>query len=100
MPLLRGAQRSAILQAVEKAGLNPRAFHLTDDGAEFRIEHTLSSSCFTLYRDTTWRYLGTCFVGMGVERSFDLSWLAVVPHVGEWLAELKRDLDQHPLGSG
>ena len=97
MPLLWESQRSAILQAVERAGLNPHAFYMTDDGGEFRMEHTLSSSCFTLYRDPTWRYLGTCFVGFGVERPFDLSWLAVVPHVGEWLAELKRDLDPPDL---
>ena len=96
MPLLWESQWSAILQAVERAGLNPCAFYITDDGADCEWS-TRCPPRLTLYRDTTWRYLGTCFVGFGVERSFDLAWLAVVPHVGGWLAELKRDLDPPDL---
>jgi hypothetical protein len=34
MPLLWESQWSAILQAVERAGLNPCAFYITDDGAD------------------------------------------------------------------
>jgi hypothetical protein len=92
-PLLREAQRNAILGAIERAGLNPSAFDLTDDGSEVRVEHTLSASCFTLYRDKTWRYLGTCFVGHGLEKSFDRSWQTVIPLISLWLAEVKGELD-------
>jgi hypothetical protein len=80
-PLLRESQRNEIIAAIEKAGLDPSAFDLTDDGAEVRVEHTMSASCFTLYRDKTWRYLGTHFVGHGVERPFDGSWQTVIPLV-------------------
>jgi hypothetical protein len=92
-PLLREAQRSEIFKAIEKAGLDPGAFDLTDDGSEVRVEHTLSASCFTLYRDKTRRYLGTHFVGYGLEKPFDRSWLTVVPLISLWLAEVKGELD-------
>jgi hypothetical protein len=72
--LLRESQRHEISAAIEKAGLDPCAFDLTDDGSEVRVEHTKSASCFTLYRDKTWRYLGTYFAGYGLEKPFDRSW--------------------------
>jgi hypothetical protein len=90
--LLWEPQRDQIVEAIGKAGLDPGAFDLADDGVEFRIEHTLSASCFTIYRDATWRFHGTYFVGYSAERTFDRSWRTVIPLVGEWLAELKRDL--------
>jgi hypothetical protein len=92
-PLLEELQRTAIFAAVERAGFDKTAFDLADDGTEVRIEHTLSASCFTLSRDKTWRYLGTCFVGDGPERPFDRSWLAVIPLVNIWLAEVKGEAD-------
>lgn len=88
-PLLRESQRNEIISAIEKAGLDPSAFDLTDDGAEVRLEHTLSASCFTFYRDKTWRYLGTHFVGRGVEKPFDRSWQTVIPLISLWIAEVK-----------
>jgi len=90
-PLLREAQRNEIFAAIAKAGFDPSAFDLTDDGAEVRVEHTMSVSCFTLYRDKTWRYLGTHFVGYGVEKPFDRSWRDVIPLVSLWLAEVQGD---------
>ena len=87
--LLRESQRNEIIAAIEKAGLDPSAFDLTDDGAEVRVEHTMSASCFTLYRDKTWRYLGTHFVGRGVEKPFDRSWQTVIPLISLWIAEVK-----------
>jgi hypothetical protein len=92
-PLLREAQRSEIFGAIEKAGLDPSAFELTDDGSEARLEHTLSASCFTVYRDKTRRYLGTHFVGYGLEKPFDRSWQTVIPLISLWLAEVKGELD-------
>jgi len=92
-PLLREAQRNEIFEAIEKAGLSPSAFDLTDDGSEVRVEHTLSASCFTLYRDKTRRYLGTYFVGYGLEKPFDISWQTVIPFISLWLAEVKGELD-------
>jgi hypothetical protein len=89
--LLREPQRDQIVEAIGKAGFDRGAFDLADDGVEFRIEHALSASCFTIYRDATWRFQGTYFVGYSAERSFDRSWRTVIPLVGEWLAELKRD---------
>jgi hypothetical protein len=94
MPLLKEPRKNEIVQAIEKAGLDPRAFDLADDGAGFLIEHTQSASCFTLFRDPTWRYIGTYYVGIGPERSFDKSWMTLIPLVAEWLAELKSDLDR------
>ena len=90
-PLLRDSQRNEIFAAIEKAGLDPSAFDLTDDGAEVRVEHTMSASCFTFYRDKTWRYLGTYFVGYGAEKRFDRSWRTVIPLISLWLAEVKGD---------
>jgi hypothetical protein len=55
------------------------------------VEHTKSASCFTLYRDKTWRYLGTYFVGYGPEKPFDKSWRTVIPLVSMWLEEVKGD---------
>ena len=46
------------------------------------------------YRDSTWRYIGAYYVGIGPERSFDKSWMTLIPLVAEWLAELKHDLDR------
>jgi chitinase len=89
--LLQDSQRNEIIAAVEKAGLDPCAFDLTDDGSEVRVEHTTSASCFTLYRDKTWRYLGTYFVGYGPEKPFDKSWRDVIPLVSPWLAEVTGD---------
>ena len=89
--LLQESQRNEIVAGIEKAGLDPSAFDLTDDGAEVRVEHTLSASCFTLYRDKTWRYLGTYFVGHGAEKPFDRSWQTVIPLISLWLAEVKGD---------
>jgi hypothetical protein len=91
--LLQEAQRTQIFEAVEKAGLDRGAFIVADDGIEVRIKHTLSTSCFTLHRDNTWRYLGTYFVGHGPERPFDRSWRAVIPIMSLWLAEVKGDID-------
>jgi hypothetical protein len=91
--LLQESQRNEIIAAIEKAGVDPTAFDLTDDGLEVRIEHTMSVSCFTFYRDKTWRYLGTRFVGDGAEVAFDLSWRAVIPLISLWIAEVKRDYD-------
>lgn len=88
-PLLRESQRNEIFAAIEKAGLNPSAFDLTDNGVEVRVEHTMSVSCFTFYRDKTRRYLGTYFVGYGLEKPFDRSWRDVIPLVSMWLAEVK-----------
>jgi hypothetical protein len=87
--LLREAQRNEIFAAIEKVGLDPGAFNLTDDGAEVRVEYRLSASCFTLYRDKTWRYVGTHFVGHGAEKPFDRSWPTVIPLISLWLAEVK-----------
>ena len=87
--LLRESQRNEIIAAIEKAGLDPSAFDLTDDGSEVRVEHTMSASCFTLYRDKTWRYLGTYFVGYGPEMPFDKSWRTVITLMGTWLEEVK-----------
>jgi hypothetical protein len=87
--LLREAQRNEIIAAIEKAGLDPSAFDLTDDGAEVQVKHRLSASCFTLYRDKTWRYVGTHFVGHGTEKPFDRSWQTVIPLISLWLAEVK-----------
>jgi chitinase len=89
--LLREGQRHEILAAIEKAGFDPCAFDLTDDGSEVRAQHTMSASCFTLYRDKTWRYLGTYFVGYDPEKPFDKSWRDVIPLVSLWLAEVKGD---------
>jgi hypothetical protein len=89
--LLREAQRNEIFAAIEKAGLDPSAFNLTDDGAEVQVKHRLSASCFTLYRDKTRRYVGTHFVGHGAEKPFDKSWRAVIPLISLWLAEVKGD---------
>jgi hypothetical protein len=89
--LLREPQRDEIVEAIGKAGLDRGVFDLVDDGVEFRIEHTLSASCFTIYRDATWRFHGTYFVGYSAERSFDRSWRTVIPLVCEWLAELRRN---------
>jgi hypothetical protein len=94
IPLLREAQRNEIFEAIEKAGLDPSAFDLTDDGSEVRVEHTLSASCFTLYRDKTRRYLGTHFVGYGREKPFDRSWWTVIPLISLWLAEVTGELDE------
>jgi hypothetical protein len=44
LPLLHELQRTQIIQAIEKAGLDPHAFDLEDDGAEVRVEHTMSAS--------------------------------------------------------
>jgi hypothetical protein len=92
-PLLREAQRNEIFAAIEKAGLNPSVFDLTDDGSEVRVEHTLSASCFTLYRDKTRRYLGTYFVGYGLGKPFDISWQTVIQFISLWLTEVKGELD-------
>jgi hypothetical protein len=92
-PLLQESQKNEIFEAIEKAGLDPSEFDLADDGAEVRINHTLSASCFTLYRDNTWRYFGTYFVRHGLERPFDRSWRAVIPLMSLWLAEVKGDID-------
>jgi chitinase len=89
--LLQESQRNEILAAIEKAGLDPSAFDLTDDGAEVQVEHTLLASCFTLYRDKTRRYLGTHFVGYGAEKPFDRSWRTIIPLIGLWIAEVKGD---------
>jgi hypothetical protein len=91
--LLEELQRTAIFEAVERAGLDKNAFDLADDGTEVRVEHTLSASCFTLSRDKTWRYLGTYFGGDGPERPFDRSWGAVIPLMNMWLAEVKGEPD-------
>jgi hypothetical protein len=91
MPLLKDPRKNEIVQAIERAGLDPREFDLADNGVEFRIEHTQTVSCLTLYRDNTWRYVGTCYVGFGPERSFDRSWMGFIPLLAEWLAELKLD---------
>ena len=88
-PLLRESQRNAIFEAIAKAGLDPSAFDLTDNGVEVRVEHTMSASCFTLYRDKTWRYRGTHFVGQGAEKPFDRSWQTVIPLISLWIAEVK-----------
>jgi hypothetical protein len=52
-PLLEELQRTAIFEAVERAGLDKNAFDLADDGTEVRVEHRLSASCFTLSHDKT-----------------------------------------------
>jgi hypothetical protein len=75
------------------AQVESSAFELTDDGSEVRVEHTLSASCFTLYRDKTRRCLGTHFAGYGLEKPFDRSWLTVIPLISLWLAEVKGELD-------
>ena len=97
MPLLKEPRKNEIVQAIEKAGFELNAFDLADDGVKFRIEHTQSASCLTLYRDSTWRYVGTYYVGFGPERSFDRSWMTVIPLVAEWLTELRRDRDASDL---
>ena len=97
MPLLKEPRKNEIVQAIKKAGFEPSAFDLTDDGVEFRIDHTQSASCLTLYRDSTWRYVGTHYVGFGPERPFDRSWMTVIPLVAEWLAELRRNRDASDL---
>jgi hypothetical protein len=79
------------LRPSKKAELDPSAFDLTDDGAEVRVEHTMSASSFTLYRDKTWRYLGTHFVGHGAEKPFDRSWQTVIPLISLWIAEVNGD---------
>jgi chitinase len=89
--LLQESQRNEIIAAIEKAGLDPSAFDLTDDGSEVRLKNTMSASCFTFYRDKTWRYLGTYFVGYGPEKPFDKSWQTVIPLVRTWLEEVKDD---------
>jgi hypothetical protein len=89
--LLQESQRNEIIAAIEKAGLDPSAFDLTDEGVEVRVEHTMSVSCLTFYRDKTWRYLGTHFVGYGAEKPFDRSWRDVIPLISLWLAEVKGD---------
>jgi hypothetical protein len=97
--LLQESQRNEILAAIEKAGLNPRAFDLTDDGAEVRVEHSLSASCFTLYRDKTRCYLGTYFVAYGPEKPFDRSWRTVIPLISLWITRVKGDHDAGPHGA-
>jgi hypothetical protein len=92
-PLLRETQRNEIFETIEKVGLDPSEFDLTDDGAEVRVEHTLSASCFTLYRDKTRRYLGTYFVAYGPEKTFDRSWRTVITLISLWLAEVKGEHD-------
>jgi hypothetical protein len=87
--LLQESQRNEIIAAIEKAGLDPSAFDLTDEGVEVRVEHTMSASCLTFYHDKTWRYLGTHFVGYGAEKPFDRSWRHVIPLISLWLAEVK-----------
>jgi hypothetical protein len=89
--LLRESQRNEIIAAIEKAGLDPSVLDFTDDGAEVQVKHRLSASCFTLYRDKTWRYVGTHFVGHGAEKPFDRSWQTVIPLISLWLAEVKGD---------
>jgi hypothetical protein len=96
-PLLRESQRTEVFVAIRNAGLDLNAFDLADDGVDIRVEHTLSSACFTFYRDRTRRYLGTYYVGFGPQRSFDRSWQAVISLVGVWLAELKHDLHTQDL---
>ena len=97
--LLRESQRHEIFAAIEKAGLDPSAFDLTDDGTEVRVEHTMSASCFTLYRDKTWRFLGTHFVGYGAEKPLDSSWRTVIPLISLWLAGVKGEHDAGPHGA-
>jgi hypothetical protein len=87
--MLPEPQRQQIFDVIEVAGLDRSAFALTDDGITVRLEHRASGSRFAFRGDETWRFLGYYSVADGPERTFDRSWMGVIPLMSAWLIELK-----------
>jgi hypothetical protein len=86
-------QKDEIFGAIARAGLDRGEFNLAERGGSARLEHRRSGSRFVFVRDRTWRYVGYCSISDGPETPFDRSWLALIPVLRAWLAELTWHLD-------
>ena len=91
-------QKNEIFEAIQAVGLNPREFDLENDGAEVRVRHKWSASCFTIGGGPG-HYVCANIVGdaptFGPLDAF--SWQAVLPRIRRWLEDVKRDLETPDL---
>jgi hypothetical protein len=91
-PLLQKWHRNDIFKAIQAVGIDPREFDLDDSGAEVRVKHRSSPSCFTVSRESGY-YVGQSVVADGPVWPFSpCSWLTLMPRVSTWLEEVKHDL--------
>ena len=89
--LLRKWQWTDVIEAVEKAGLDPKACTLEDNGGEASVRN--KGSYFTIRRDPAGRYVGRYVGGDSPERPFDKPWDLLVPLIAMWAGEVRRDID-------
>jgi hypothetical protein len=96
-PLLQKWHTNDIYRAIEAAGLDPRQFDLNDSGAEVRVKHKLTESCF-IVGGNLGHFVGRYVVGNGMDWPYEAySWDAMMPRVQRWLQFVKLDLDTPDL---
>jgi hypothetical protein len=95
--LLQKWQTNEIFKAIQSVGLNPQEFQLENSGAEARLKHKWSRSCFVFAGDAS-QYTGHRVVGDGTDWPYEVySWEAVMTRFGHWIKEVKDDLDTPDL---
>jgi hypothetical protein len=103
MPLQK-FKANQIFKAIQSVGLNPNEFEFKDSGAEVRLEHKWSKSCF-VFGGNAEQYVGHCVIGDAIDFTYDVSmWEIVMMRFGRWVQDIKDDLGTPDLwaefGSG
>ena len=86
-------QRNALIEAVEKGGLDKRECTFDFGDSESRITHVPSGSSFLL-QGSAGNYNSTIVVGEGGHRPLQhYTWPTVEDRIESWAREVKRDVE-------
>src|ERR1700730_7080646 len=95
--LLQKWQTNRIFEAIQSVGVSPQEFEFEDRGAEVRLKHKWSESCF-VFGGNAGHYRGHSVVGDGIDWPYDAySWQSLMRRFSGWVKDVKNDLDTPDL---
>jgi hypothetical protein len=90
-------QNNQIFEAIQGGGLNPKEFEFEDSGAELRLNHKWSKSCF-VFGGNAGHYVGRYVVGDGIDWPYEVySWQTLMTRFSGWVKDVRGDLDTPDL---
>jgi hypothetical protein len=78
--LLQKWQTNEIFKGIQSVGLNPQEFQFEDSGAEARLKHKWSKSCF-VFAGNARQYTGHCVVGDAFDWPYETSLVPIAARI-------------------
>lgn len=96
-PRLQKYKRNGIIEAIRKVGLEPKEFDLGEDENEVRVKHKPTNAHFTIGGNSSKYSVSYAAGDSPALRIEKYSWDGVMNSFGNWLFQLKNDLETPDL---